>query len=163
MSPRPHVTSGTTLRLTKKRPFPRTGVGQKSSDAELIGSGRFTGAPQESLALARVDTQMSRPPFPPGRFEAMYRLSPSGDWIGQPSRKGVFRSTWLPSISSTFCAVLHAEKWGPADAASAAPAATMKTSTNTDARLRMLIASPFRFLHSSCLMSCDIRSVSLHG
>jgi hypothetical protein len=92
MSPIPHVTPAITLRLTKKRPFFFTGVGQKSSDAELTGSGRSTGAPQGSCSLARLDIQMSRPPCPPGRFEAMYSLRPSGDWIGHPSVDGVFRS-----------------------------------------------------------------------
>src|SRR5215203_3757081 len=100
MSASPQVTPSTTLLLTNRRPFPWIGVGQKSSDAELIGSGRFTGAPQGSPALARVAAQMSRPPLPPGRFEAMYRLSPSGDWIGHPSSEGVFRSGWFPAISS---------------------------------------------------------------
>src|SRR5512133_3211182 len=137
MSPNPQVTPTTTLRLTKNSPFPRTGVGQKSSAVELIGSGRFTGAPHGSLVLARVDTQMSRPPMPPGRFEAMYRLSPSGDSIGQPSWEGVFTSGSFPAISSIFWAVLHAEKNGPADAAKAATNTIPTTSANTSARLRM--------------------------
>src|SRR5918994_6570279 len=145
------------FRLTKKSPFLRTGVGQKSSEAELIGSGRFTGAPHGSLVLARVDTQMSSPPLPPGRFEAMYRLSPSGDSIGQPSSDGVFRSGWFPAISSIFCAVLHAEKCGPADAASAAPEATATTSATTSARLRMLIASPFRSLRRARARALPVR------
>ncbi len=46
----------------------------------------------------------------------MYRLRPSGDSIGQPSSDGVFTSGLLPSISSTFCAVLQSEKSGPANA-----------------------------------------------
>src|SRR5215207_9083953 len=121
MSPSPHVTPSTTLLLTKKRPFPPTGVGQKSSDAELIGSGRFTGAGHGSFVLARVDTQRSSPPCPPGRFDARYRLRPSRDAIGHPSVDAVFRSTSFPAISSIFCAGPHAEYDGPEPAATAPP------------------------------------------
>src|SRR5918996_6614510 len=106
MSPRPQVTPAIVLLLTNRRPFPWIGVGQKSSDSELIGSGRLTGAPHGSLVLARVASQMSRPPLPPGRFEAMYRLSPSGAWIGQPSSADVLSSAWFPPNSSIFCARL---------------------------------------------------------
>ena len=86
------------------------GVGQKSSAAELTGSPRFSGAPKGASVLARWATQMSSGPIPPGRFDAMYRLSPSGDWIGQPSRDGVFSSELLAAISSTFWAGAQAEK-----------------------------------------------------
>src|ERR687897_1183152 len=148
MSPNPQVTPATILRLTKNSPSPRTGVGQKSSAVELIADPRLTGAPKGASVLTRWASQMSRLRTPgddsmlPGRFEAMYRLRPSGDSIGQPSTAVVFRSAWLPAISSIFCAVLHGEK-GPADAASAAPEATAATSVTTSARLSMLIASPF--------------------
>src|SRR5829696_8918142 len=111
MSPSPQETSATTRRLTKRSPSAWSGVGQKSSEAELIGPGKFSGEPHGSLFLALVDTQMSRPPLPPARFEAWYRLSPSGDWIGHPSRDAVFRSAWLPPMSSIFCAVVHGAKW----------------------------------------------------
>jgi hypothetical protein len=37
----------------------------------------------------------------------MYRLRPSGDWIGQPSMSVVFSSGLLPSMSSIFWAVAH--------------------------------------------------------
>src|SRR5215217_5010667 len=136
MSPIPQVTPSTTLRLTHRRPLPRIGVGQKSSAAELIGSGRFTGASQGARVLALVDTQMSRPPCPSGRFEAMKRLNPSGDWIGQPSTEGVFRSAWLPATSSIFCAVLQAEKCGPA--ATAAAAATSAKSAVQTTRITLV-------------------------
>src|SRR5262245_16758577 len=101
MSPWPHA-PGNASRLTKNSPCVPTGVGQKSSAAELTGSPRFCGAPHGALVLERVATQMSSPPLPPGRLDAMYRLSPSGDWIGQPSRDGVFSSELLPEIASTF-------------------------------------------------------------
>src|SRR6266542_3774277 len=127
LSPMPQL-PGSSL-LTKKRPFPRTGVGQKSSAVELTGSPRFCGAPQGALVPDRRATQMSSPPTPSGRFEAMYRLRPSGDWIGQPSIHSVFSSSLLPSISSIFCAGLHSEKWGPAEAM---PASTT-TMTNAPA------------------------------
>jgi hypothetical protein len=105
----PQVTPGVTLRLTKNRRFPRTGVGQKSSAAELTGSGRFTGAPQGALSDARCATQMSMSvlgsPGNRGRVEAMYRLSPSGDWIGHPSWcRGVFSSLLVPGTLSAFTA-----------------------------------------------------------
>src|SRR2546422_6741827 len=35
---------------------------------------RFCGGPQGSSRLARLETQMSSPPKPPGRPEVMYRL-----------------------------------------------------------------------------------------
>src|SRR5829696_7986825 len=104
MSPNPQLPA-LASRLTKKSPPPLTGVGQKSSAAE------FTGAPHGSSVLSRWETQMSSRPCPPGRFEAMYRLSPSGDWIGQPSWNGVFSSELLPPISSIFWAVPQAEKF----------------------------------------------------
>src|SRR5689334_17045416 len=103
MSPCPHAPGSASL-LTKNRPPFPTGVGQKSSAAELTGSPRFCGAPHGALVLARVAIQMSSPPLPPGRFEAMYRLRPSGDWAGQPSSDGVFNSELLPPNSSIFCA-----------------------------------------------------------
>src|SRR5215207_623609 len=114
LSPVPQL-AGSSL-LTKNRPFPRTGVGQKSSTVELTGSPRFCGAPHGALVLDRRATQMSSPPTPPGRFEAMYRLRPSGDWIGQPSIDPVFSSSLLPPMSSMFWAGAHSEKWGPAEA-----------------------------------------------
>src|SRR5665809_115336 len=52
-------------------------------------------------------------PLPPGRFEAMYSLRPSRDWIGHPSVNGVFRSGWFAAISSIFCAAPHAEPCDP--------------------------------------------------
>jgi hypothetical protein len=55
----PHVTPGVTRRLTKNRPPPRIGVGQKSSAVELTGEGRFTGAPQGASLDSRSATQMS--------------------------------------------------------------------------------------------------------
>jgi hypothetical protein len=40
----------------------------------------------------------------------MYRLRPSGDSIGHPSRAGVFGSGLLPAISSIFWAGAHVEE-----------------------------------------------------
>jgi hypothetical protein len=68
--------------------------------------------------------------LPPGRFEAMYRLSPSGDWIGQRSRARTCADR-RGSPSLILCARLNAEKWGPAVAASASPVSTPTTSANT--------------------------------
>src|SRR5215211_7480067 len=142
MSPSPHVTPSATRRLTKKRPSPWIGVGQKSSDAELIGSGKSAGWPHGSSELARVATQMSRPPLPPGRFEAKYRLRPSGDWIGHPSVNDVFKSGLFPATSSIFSAGSHAEDCGPAVAAAAALETTPATSASASTRWMMLIAPP---------------------
>src|SRR4029453_1444242 len=136
MSPSPQVTPWTTCLLTKSRPPPCSGVGQNSSAAELIAS-RFTGAPQPPLLLDLVATQMSRPPSPPGRFEAMYRLRPAGDWSGEPSSDMVFSSELLPGIVSIFSARLHAVKCGPAVAASAAPDTAPTASANASAHLRV--------------------------
>jgi hypothetical protein len=119
MSPIPQVTPATVLRLTKKSPFPRTGVGQKSSAAELIDSGRLVAGPQGSLVDSLVTTQMSSKPFPPGRFEAMYMLRPSGEAIGQPSCWGVLTPPGVAG-SSTITALVQVEKCGPAAAAAAA-------------------------------------------
>ena len=51
MSPCPQA-PGSASRLTKNRPPLPTGVGQKSSAAELTGSPRFSGAPHDALVLA---------------------------------------------------------------------------------------------------------------
>src|SRR5688572_9355713 len=140
MSPSPQL-SAVALRLTKNRPRPRTGVGQKSSAAELIGSPRFSGAPKGASVAARRATQMSSPPCPPGRFDAMYRLSPSGDWIGQPSRDGVFNSVLFAAISSTFWAWPEAEKCA-ASAAVADTRLTIATAIASVVHLRIFFA-PF--------------------
>src|SRR5262249_13866620 len=113
------------------------------------GEPRLIGAPKGSSVLSRYATQMSRLRTPgddsmlPWRFEAMYRLSPSGDWMGQPSSAVVFMSALLPAISSTFCAVLHAENCGPMDAASAAPEIVLPTRAMTSTRLSVLTAFSF--------------------
>src|SRR6478672_8344320 len=108
MSAAPQLPGSASL-LTKNSPPPRMGVGQKSSAAEFTGSPRFSGAPHAAVVLARWATQTSIPPSPPGRLDAMYRLSPSGARIGQPSRDGVFNSVLLAPISSIFWAGSHAE------------------------------------------------------
>src|SRR5215210_5109672 len=113
MSPIPQVTPGVTRRLTKNSPPPRIGVGQKSSDVELTGSGRFSGAPQgpslDSLCATQRSMSVLRSPAKRGRVEAMYRLSPSGDCIGQPSCTAVFNSADVPSTLSALTAVAHGE------------------------------------------------------
>src|SRR5215207_3369285 len=114
MSPWPQLSAVDRL-LTNRSFPPRSGVGQKSFEAELIGAGRFSGAPNASSALARVATQMSSPPCPPGRLEAMNSWRASGDRIGQPSSDPVLSSELLPGISSIFWPVLQ----GPAGAARA--------------------------------------------
>src|SRR4030095_516739 len=137
MSPSPQLLA-VTFRLTKNRLSPRTGVGQKSSAAELTGAPRFWGAPKGASVLLRWATQISSPPSPPGRFEARYRLSPSGDWIGQPSRAGVFRSGLLPAISSTFWAGAQPEKCvAPAAVAIDPTTATIATATASLIHLRL--------------------------
>src|SRR5918994_805089 len=148
MSPSPQL-SAVVLRLTKNRPSPRTGVGQKSSAAELIGSPRFSGAPKGASEFIRRATQISSPPYPPGRFDAMYRLSPSGAWIGQPSSDGVFNSELLAAISSIFWAGSQAEK-GAASAAAADTRLPIATANASVIDLRILVL-PF----STCVVALD--------
>src|ERR671919_617654 len=148
MSPSPQL-SAVVLRLTKNRPSPRTGVGQKSSAAELIGSPRFSGAPKGASELIRRATQISSPPYPPGRFDAMYRLSPSGAWIGQPSSDGVFNSELLAAISSIFWAGAQAEKCA-ASAAAADTRLPIATANASVIDLRILVL-PF----STCVVALD--------
>ena len=127
MSPMPQL-SAVVLRLTNKSLPPPIGVGQKSSAVELTGAPALTGAPHGAPTLARRATQMSRSvlvsPAKRGRFDAMYRLSPSGDWIGQPSRNGVFSSGLFPPISSIFAAGAQAEGCSPCATAGSSAAAT---------------------------------------
>ena len=121
-----------TRRLTNSSRPPRSGVGQKSSAAELIGAGRFSGAPNGLSTLSRCATQMSSPPLPPGRLDAMNRLRPSGERIGQPSSDGVLIRSLLPATSSTLTGLLQTPSaWALAAAAkSAATAAHAATTTN---------------------------------
>src|SRR5919106_6573772 len=124
--------------LTKKSPRPWTGVGQKSLAVELIGEPRFWGAPQGAFTLWRCATQMSRSvrvsPAKRGLLEAIYRLSPSGDWIGQPSSEGVFSSLLVPGTCSALIAGAQGEKPGIAWAAEALTAEKAST-----ARTRALV------------------------
>jgi signal transduction histidine kinase len=136
-------------RLTKNSPRLPTGVGQKSSAAEFTGSPRFVGAFQGTLVEARVATQMSSPPIPPGRFEAMKRLRPSGDWIGHPSTDGVFTSAWFPAISSIFWDALHAASWAPA--ATAVMPTTIVAATDS-ALVEGLAASSLMMLENAHLV-----------
>jgi hypothetical protein len=59
MSPWPQLSAVDRL-LTNRSFPPRSGVGQKSFAAELMGAGSFSGAPNGSSTLARVATQMFR-------------------------------------------------------------------------------------------------------
>src|SRR5919106_843068 len=138
MSPSPQVTPAVVLRLTKKSPSPRTGVGQKSSAALLIGSGRLEAAPHGSLVDSLVTTQMSSKPFPPGRFDAMYMLRPSGDSIGHPSCWGVLTPSGVAG-SSTITASPQAEKCGPPAPAAAAASAKSAVATMSIALVLLLL------------------------
>src|SRR3989441_12642508 len=60
-------------------------VGATSLELELTVGPRFCGGPQGSSTVARCETQMSSPPKPPGRPEAMYRLRPSLEIAGRLS------------------------------------------------------------------------------
>src|SRR5436190_8724255 len=96
--------------LTNRSRLPRRELGQKSFALEYTGAPRFCGGPQRASRLSRCATQMSLPPRPPGRLDAMYRLSPSGDWIGQPSLNCVFSSELVPATDSAFTGVAHGVK-----------------------------------------------------
>src|ERR1700752_4085843 len=152
MSPWPHA-PGSGSRLTKKRPFFPTGVGQKSSAGEFTGSPRFCGAPQGAVELAREAIQMSSPPLPPGRLEATYRLKPSGDWIGHPSRDGVLSSELLALIVSIFCAAAHAD----ANPASTSPASTTASTVAPRAKrvIRALLSADGRLAAGSRVGGVD--------
>src|SRR5690242_6829427 len=145
MSPRPHELG---LR-TKKSPLPRTGVGQNSSAALLRSapgsSFTLTGFPHASSVLARCATHRSRPALP-GRFDAMYRFSPSGDWIGHPSCAAVF--TPLASTWSTSVAVPQFENCGPAHATTAVIAAATTASADTTACLPNIAPPPLLPRHT---------------
>ncbi|MCA1640487.1 MAG: serine/threonine protein kinase [Acidobacteria bacterium] len=80
------------------------------SFAALLTAVRLTGAAQSSSVLPRTAVQMSWPPRPPGRFEAMKRLCPSGDWIGQPSLNGVLSCALVPGIDSALTGAPHSPK-----------------------------------------------------
>src|SRR5450756_332141 len=121
----------------KKRPFPRTGVGQTSLAAVLIGAPRFTGAPQEASVLTRCATQMSVAPSPPNRSDAKYRLSPSGDCIEQPSREVVFT---LPRPSCDGSA--HAENCLAATSPGMASMA-VRPMVASSASLRFMVLLPY--------------------
>lgn len=89
--------------------------------------------------LARLAIQTSRPPLPTGRFEATYRLRPSGDWIGQPSSDGVLRSGLLVPIVSIFCADTYVAEASPVS--TSAPATTRSA---VDPREKRVMELPFR-------------------
>src|SRR5215217_445614 len=149
MSPKPQVRPGSTRRLTKNSPPPRIGVGQKSSAVELTGSPRFCGAPQGASLDSRRATQMSmsvlRSPSERGRVEAMYRLRPSGDWIGQPSCTAVFSSLLVPNTLSALTAGAQGENSvacaAGANTANSASAASTRWAAAAPLRV---IAGPFR-------------------
>src|SRR5690348_11516653 len=108
--------------LTKKNSWPsRAGIGQKSLDAELIGSPTFAGSPHGSSTLARRDTQMSIPRLP-GRVDAMKNVFPSRDDAGQPSVYGVLKFRSAPGDASSIrTACPHGAK-GPSCAITPLPA-----------------------------------------
>src|SRR5215208_2793586 len=103
-------------RRTKKKRLPRAGDGQNSSAAVLMVGPALTGASQPLPFHAAI--QMSRPPAPPERFEAIYRLPSSGLRIGQPSLEAVFTELLEPGSDSALTGSLHS----PYCAAPAAPA-----------------------------------------
>src|SRR5688572_5943745 len=103
---------------TKNSQRPMTGVGQKSAALVLIGAPRLRGSDQGDVRLTRSAAQMSLPPNVPARFEAMNRLRPSADSIGQPSALGEFTSvTGTASANSDWKKSCTPPAW--ADAASA--------------------------------------------
>jgi hypothetical protein len=96
----------------------------------LIGAGRFSGAPNGSSTLSRRAIQMSSPPLPPARLEAMKRLRPSGERIGQPSSDGVLIRSLLPATSSSLTASLQTPSaWALAEAANTAATAAHAAAT----------------------------------
>src|SRR3990172_7135148 len=131
MSAPPQASGGGRLETNMNPCPPRSGEGQKSLYSLLIGSPTLTGAPKGPSGLARPATQMSRPPSPPGRFEAMYNCSPSRERIGQPSRNGVFSSELVPGTDSRLTAGPQAENEGAASAGAATSRSRALASTPT--------------------------------
>src|SRR5918994_6167198 len=81
MSPWPHA-PGSASRLTKNSPCLPTGVGQKVVRRRVDGLAQILrSSPRRAGARA-------------GRHYV--ETAPSGDWIGQPSSDGVFRSALPP-------------------------------------------------------------------
>src|SRR3990172_4378414 len=139
MSAPPQASGGGRLE-TNMNPCPsRSGEGQKSLYSLLIGSPTLTGAPKGPSGLARSATQMSRPPSPPGRFEAMYNCSPSRERIGQPSRNGVFSSELVPGTDSRLTAGPQAENEFAARTGVAASTPTSSASATTIKNLCLFI------------------------
>lgn len=83
--------------------------------------------------LARSEAQMSLPPTPPGRVEAMNKLNPSLDSMGQPS-------PWREFIASTGVATPNSGVEGlplplpPAEASSDVAPTTAKARMGTTVR-----------------------------
>src|SRR5574341_797315 len=136
----PPQASGSGRLETNMNPCPsRSGEGQKSLYGLLIGSPTLTGAPKGPSGLARSATQMSRPPSPPGRLEAMYSCSPSRDRIGQPSWNGVFSSELVPGADSRLTAGPQAENEGTASAGATASTLMSSASATTIKNLCLFI------------------------
>src|SRR5829696_933763 len=94
--------------LTKRNVCPsRASVGQKSLLGEFTGAPTLRGGPHGASTLARVDTQMSMPPCPPGRLDAMNNARPSAETNGQPSSDAVLSSGSVPATSCAFTAFPH--------------------------------------------------------
>src|SRR5437660_12505957 len=66
----------------------RESAGTFSRLVLLTTAPRFTGGPHGASRLTRRDTQMSRPPKPPGRSDPKNRLSPSFAMAGPASVDG---------------------------------------------------------------------------
>src|SRR5580765_9119680 len=97
----------------------------------------FQGERGARLACGRVDRVSELDRWRPRLVDAFARCH--SDVLASRTRS-VFTSTSLPAISSIFCAVLHAERCGPAYAANTATKAIVTTTTGTTTRF---IASPF--------------------
>src|SRR5215212_7389309 len=140
MSPMPHVTPGSTRRLTKNSPSPRIGVGQKSSAVELTGAPRFCGAPQgesfDSLSATQMSISVRVSPSKRGLVDAMNRFNPSGAWIGQPSWNAVFNSPLVPGTSSALTAGAQGEN---SIACAAAGTNTASSASATKTRIAEVI------------------------
>ena len=77
----------------------------------LIGLPTSVGSPQGSDSDARALTQMSRPPFPLGRVDAIKKSFPSRDGAGHPSRNAVLKLRLAPGgASSIDIARLHVDE-----------------------------------------------------
>lgn len=105
-------------------------AGWPSLNGVLIVGPRFCADPHGASTLARCETQMSTPPYPPARREPKYRLRPSFETIGSSSSSSEF--TTAPRLTGAD----QSEKCGISSAATC-KAAGVRTPVEDSRQLEM--------------------------